>query len=166
MAEIEIKGLEGLQKVLDQLPARIEANVVRGGLRAAAKVIRDEARRLCPVGDASALPKGHQPGALRDSLRVSVSRRGGKITASIKAGGKNRVYYAHMVEFGTARHLIKPKNRKSLFLAGLFKELVEHPGASKKPFMRPALDAKSQEAVEAMADYLRTRLATEIGSLK
>ena len=52
MTDIEVKGLAELQKLLDELPARIEANVVRGGLRAAAKVIRDEARRLCPVGDA------------------------------------------------------------------------------------------------------------------
>ena len=41
MADIKIEGLEGLQNLLDQLPARMEANVVRGGLRAAAKVIRD-----------------------------------------------------------------------------------------------------------------------------
>ena len=37
MTDIEVKGLAELQKLLDELPARIEANVVRGGLRAAAK---------------------------------------------------------------------------------------------------------------------------------
>ena len=159
MTDFEVKGLSELQKALDQLPARLEANVVRGGLRSAAKVIRDEARRLCPVG--SNLPKGHEPGALRDSIRVSVSVKRGTVRASIKAGGKNHVYYAHMVEYGTARHLIKPKNRKSLFLAGLFKELVEHPGARKSPFMRPALDAKTMEAIEAFAGYVRERLDAE-----
>ncbi|MDE2466756.1 MAG: HK97 gp10 family phage protein [Alphaproteobacteria bacterium] len=163
MADIRIEGLEGLQNLLDQFPARMEANVVRGGLRAAAKVIRDEARRRCPVGDPATLPKGHEPGALRDSIRVSVSSRHGKITASIKAGGKGNVYYAPMVEYGTARHLIKPKNRKSLFIAGLFKELVEHPGATKKPFMRPALDAKCSEAADAIATYIRKRLADLVG---
>ena len=164
MTDIEVKGLSDLQKALDQLPARLEANVMRGGLRTAAKVIRDEARRLCPVGDAGSLPKGHQPGALRDSIRVTVSVRRGMVRASIKAGGKNHVYYAPMVEYGTARHLIKPKNRKSLFLAGIFKELVEHPGASKKPFMRPALDAKAVEAIEAFAGYVRERLNAEAKS--
>ncbi|MBW8067165.1 MAG: hypothetical protein GJU73_06940 [Ferrovum sp.] len=104
MTDIEVKGLSELQKLLDELPARIEANVVRGGLRAAARVIRDEARRLCPVGEN--LPKGHKSGALRDSIRVSMSSKHGAITASIKAGGKNNVYYAHMVEYGTAHHLI------------------------------------------------------------
>jgi HK97 gp10 family phage protein len=162
MADIEVKGLSELQKLLDELPARIEANLVRGGLRAAAKVIRDEARRLCPVGDSSNLPKGHGAGALRDSIRVSVSARHGTITASIKAGGKNNIYYAHMVEYGTARHLIKPKNRKSLFIAGLFKEVIDHPGAQKKPFMRPALDSKVDEAISTFAAYVKNRLDAEI----
>ena len=162
MTDIEVKGLAELQKLLDELPARIEANVVRGGLRAAAKVIRDEARRLCPVGDASNLPKGHKPGALRDSIRVSVSSRHGTVTASVKAGGKNHVYYAHMVEYGTARHLIKPRHRKSLFVAGLFKEVIDHPGAGKEPFMRPAIDNKVDEAITTFADYIKNRLETEV----
>ena len=160
MTDIEVKGLSDLQKLLDELPARIEANVVRGGLRAAAKVIRDEARRLCPVGEN--LPKGHKSGALRDSIRVSMSSKHGAITASIKAGGKNNVYYAHMVEYGTAHHLIKPRNRKSLFIAGLFKEVIDHPGAQKKPFMRPALDSKVDEAIRTFAEYVRNRLDAEV----
>lgn len=167
MSDIPIKGLDALQKLLDELPARIEANVVRGGVRAGARVIANEAKRLCPVGGVSgSLRKGEQPGALRDSIRVSAKSSKGKVTATIKAGGKNEVFYAGMVEFGTARHLIKPKNRKSLSVGGDPREAVQHPGAKKKPFMRPALDAKAQDAVETMADYARNRLPDEIAKLK
>ena len=91
--------------------------------------------------------------------------RKGKVQAFVKAGNKV-AFYAHMVEYGTASHLIKPKDRKSLFLAGVFKEAVQHPGATKKPFMRPAIDNKAQDAIETMADYLRDRIPKEIEKLK
>ena len=152
MSEIEVKGLAGLQALLDELPARIEGNVVRGALRAGAKVVSDEAKRLCPVG---------KTGDLRDSIRVSLRSKHGRITATVKAGNA-RAFYAHMVEFGTARHWIKPKNRKSLFVAGLLREAVDHPGAKKEPFMRPAIDGKADEAIDAMAAYLRERIPKEI----
>lgn len=179
---VQIHGLAELQRSLDQLPAKIEANVLRGALRAGANVIADEARRLVPVNT----------GQLRESIRVSVRPfPGGKLVATVKAGGRFKVYasgkaikgaayktagaggkpayhapfYAHFVEFGTARHWIKPKSRKSLFIAGLLKELVDHPGARPKPFMRPAFDTKARAAIEAMADYIRTRLPKEFKKL-
>ena len=67
-----------------------------------------------------------------------------------------------MVEFGTARHWIKPKNRKSLFFAGMAREVVDHPGARARPFLRPAFDSHAATAMEAMADYIRNRLPKEI----
>ena len=152
MSEIEVTGLAGLQALLDELPARIEGNVVRGGLRAAAKVVEAEAKRLCPGG---------KSGDLRDSIRVTLRSKHGHISATVKAGNA-RAFYAHMVEFGTARHWIKPKNRKSLFVAGLLREAVDHPGAKKEPFMRPAIDGKADEAIDAMAAYLRDRIPKEI----
>ena len=152
MTDIKVTGLAGLQALLDELPARVEGNVVRGGLRAAAKVVETEAKRLCPVG---------KTGDLRDSIRVSLRSKHGRISATVKAGDA-KAYYAHMVEFGTARHWIKPKNRKSLFVAGLLREAVDHPGAKKEPFMRPAIDGKANEAIDAMAVYLRERIPKEI----
>jgi HK97 gp10 family phage protein len=152
MSEIHVTGLAQLQALLDELPARIEGNVVRGALRAGAKVVSDEAKRLCPVG---------KTGDLRDSIRVTLRSKHGRISAMVKAGNA-RAFYAHMVEFGTARHWIKPKNRKSLFVAGLLREAVDHPGAKKEPFMRPAIDSKAGEAIDVMAAYLRDRIPKEI----
>ncbi|MDA8256445.1 MAG: HK97 gp10 family phage protein [Betaproteobacteria bacterium] len=152
MTDIKISGLAELQTLLDELPAKIESNIVRGGLRTAAKVVELEARRLCPIGKTS---------ALRDSIHVSMRAKHGHISATIKAGGA-KAFYAHMVEYGTARHWIKPKNRKSLFVAGLMKEAVDHPGAKKEPFMRPAIDGKAADAIQTMADYMRDRIPKEI----
>jgi len=152
-SSVEIRGLAELHKTLQELPAKIERNGLRGGLRAGAKVLEGAAKARVPV----------KQGDLRSSIRVSMrtSSKTGTVRAQVKAGNK-KAWYAHLVEFGTARHWIKPKNRKSLFFAGLAKEVVDHPGAKKKPFMRPAFDGQWRAALTAMADYIRTRLPKEI----
>lgn len=147
MSDIEIKGALELERALKELPDKIARNILRAALRAGGKVILERARAEVPV----------QSGALRDSLRVSTSLRGGVARASVKAGS-GRAYYAHMVEFGTRRHWIKPKNRKSLFFAGIAREVIDHPGANDKPFMRPAFEQGASAATDAVADYIRKRL--------
>ena len=148
--ELHVSGLSELDKLLKELPAKIEGNIMRGAMRAGAKVFADRAKQMVPV----------KSGQLRDSIKVSTRSKRGRVSATVRAGGK-KAFYAHMVEFGTARHFIKPRKRKSLFFAGLAREVVDHPGASPKPFMRPALDGGQVEAVNAAADYIRKRLAKE-----
>lgn len=142
-----VLGLPQLEQALNQLPAKIEANVLRGALRQGAKVQLARARDEVPVDD----------GDLKDSLRISTRRRRGIVKAVLRAGNA-KAWYARLVEFGTAAHFIKPKDRKSLFFAGLAREIVEHPGAKKNPFMRRTLDATVQPAVDAIAAYIRRRL--------
>lgn len=148
--DLKIDGLADLQRMLDELPAKVEANIMRGAIRAGAKVIEDRAKELAPV----------KSGALRDSIKVSTRSKRGQVSATIRAGG-GKAFYAKWVEFGTAQHFIKPKNRKSLFFAGMAKEVVDHPGATQKPFMRPALDGGHTGAIDAMAEYIKKRLAKE-----
>lgn len=150
VSELHVSGLSELDKLLKELPAKIEGNIMRGAMRAGAKVFADRAKQMVPV----------KSGQLRDSIKVSTRSKRGRVSATVRAGGK-KAFYAHMVEFGTARHFIKPRKRKSLFFAGIAREVVDHPGASPKPFMRPALDGGQVEAVNAAADYIRKRLAKE-----
>jgi len=163
MAEIKVKGLDELQSFLDQLPAKVEANIMRAALRAGAKPILAAAKANVPVGEPSR--KGaelykHYSGALRDSIRVSarIDARDGTVSASIKAGGTvkktgAKVFYAHMVEFGTRPHSLS-KNGKGE---------INHPGVSPRPFMRPALDANASAAVVAAGEYIKKRLAKKNG---
>ena len=147
----EIGGLAELDRMLKELPAKIEANILRGALRASQKPILEEARAHI----------NNRTGKLSKSLRIKTRSRKGKVSATLVAGSKD-AYYAHMVEFGTAQHLIKPKTAKSLFFAGLFGTVVEHPGAGPVPFMRPAFDNKSAEALDAFREYVATRLPKEM----
>lgn len=186
MSEVRVKGLADLNKFLQQLPAKIEQNILRGALREGAKVIETHAKANVPV----------DTGRLRESIRVSVRARRGRVTASIKAGGptKKRIgtkksggvsvqydnaYYAKWVEFGTAAHKIMAKYAKSLVLrpnarassgfakrwmrGELLVEGVDHPGARPKPYMRPALHSGAQDAVVAAAEYMKKRLQTKHG---
>jgi HK97 gp10 family phage protein len=153
MLETKITGLAALEKALSELPDKLQRNVVRSALRQGAKVIETAAKANVPV----------KSGKLRDSIRASVRLRRGMPVATIKAGGsgKGGAYYAHMVEFGTAAHFIKPKKAKSLFFAGLLRDGVDHPGAKKHPFMRTALDTAANAAIQAFADQMRARLSKQ-----
>ncbi|MEO8101333.1 MAG: HK97-gp10 family putative phage morphogenesis protein [Betaproteobacteria bacterium] len=168
--EFAVKGLDKLNEFLQQLPVKIEKNVLRGALRAGAKVIMARAKQNVPVSppnSENARLYGGYAGALRDSMKITVRARGGTVTASVKAGGKTKrggdAFYAHMVEFGTSAHLINGKLGGSLFLGGLFAKQVMHPGARPHPFLRPAMDAAAQPAVIAAAEYMKKRLETKEG---
>lgn len=158
MAETQIKGLAELQKALDSLPAKIEANIMRAAMRAGAKVIAKEA--ATNINNVSGtLAKSVRFGSRQDS-------RVGQVTGYVRAGGKAKkgrgsAFYAHMVEFGTAAHIIKAKAPNKMLAIGYAQ--VQHPGAKKHPFLRPAMDTQATAALEAMREHVRKTLAKKYG---
>jgi HK97 gp10 family phage protein len=150
MASIEFdQSLKAVMANLEKLKFKDQKNLIRGAARAAAKPILDDARQNVPV----------ESGALRDSIRISTGfdRKTGEVIASIKAGGKTSkgdAYYAHMVEYGTNRHLIKGP----VLIGGRLFLNIDHPGTSAQPFMRPAFDKAGQASVDAYSDYIKKRL--------
>lgn len=72
--------------------------------------------------------------------------------------GGTKHFYMLMHEFGADRHPIKPKNRKALAIDGAVVARADHPGVPARPFMRPALDEKADEAIERIGDALRRKL--------
>jgi HK97 gp10 family phage protein len=172
MAELRnVKGLADLQKFLDRLPVKMEKNVMRSSMRQGANLIRNDAKARAPVGPPSQKNRrlyGGYAGALRDSIRVGTSARGGKVTAYIRAGGRNKktgaaVFYAHFLEYGTKAHDIAAKIGGWLSFGGRFTKTVEHPGITARPYMRPAMDTQAQAAVQAMATHMRALLAKKHG---
>ena len=74
MAQIRVRGLADLNKFLQDLPVKMEANILRGALRAGLKPIKEAAVQNCPVGDPNdenRIKYGGYRGALRDSIRIS-----------------------------------------------------------------------------------------------
>jgi len=155
MSELHVKGLSELQKFLTELPVKMEANIMRGAMRAGIKPIRAEAKALLASNgsvDTAQLQKG---------LKVSARSRGGKVSASLRVTGKHG-HVAYWLEYtGAAPHLITGKNRKGLSFGGMFFQSVNHPGFKARPFMRPALDAQAQNAVLAVGNYIKNRLTKQ-----
>lgn len=95
-----------LSKLLKGMPEKLASGVVDKSLRGAANLMRDEARRLVPVGSKDKKGKyPHSAGDLRRSLRVDVgkTREPGEYKILFIAGagsGWANIYYPWFVEFG------------------------------------------------------------------
>lgn len=152
MTDVVVTGLSDLQKLLDSLPAKIEANVMRGALRAGIKPILEKAKSNAPV----------LSGELRDGLKIRTNSRRGVVTASIRATGKH-AFLAPFIEYGTAEHAISGGNGGFLVFGGNVYRQVMHPGLKPKPFLRPALDSGAQIALVEAGNYIKKRLATKHG---
>lgn len=164
--ETGVSGLSDLYKLLQTLPAVAEGNVMRGGLRAGLRVIQKEAQALVAIDEQD----------LRNSLRIRLLRRSvkrGWVRMQLVAGGRSAPN-SHWVEYGTASYYagkgrsvgrpykIKPKKAGALLFGGKVREVVTHPGARPKPYMRPAIDRRQADAIAATAAYLRRRIPVEL----
>lgn len=170
MATTTVTGLRELDLMMKQLPAKIEKNIMRGALRAGQNIFAKAAKsNLRQNGSVDT-------GELEKSIRVRFKRqseRFGFIRSYVMAGNA-KAYYAHWVEYGTATYYtgsgrtvggayeITPKVAGSLFLGGLLRDSVMHPGIRPKPFMRPAVDENFDAAINQVAEYLRKRIPKEM----
>lgn len=80
---------------LSKLPRTVGNRIVRRGLRASAKVIRDEMKRVVPVGET---------GQLKRSIKVRAARRSRKgpgVLISISRKLNEDGFYAPFIELGT-----------------------------------------------------------------
>lgn len=152
---VNISGLRELQDALKELPERVARNALSQAVNAGARVIREEARRMAPVYTGP-VSQGHPPpGTLKKAIiqkgiaelsslfaqTVFVAVRHGKKYRKVGKKEINRdAYYWRFVEFGTAN-------------------------MSAHPFMRPAFEAKKQEAVDAIKDRLALRIEEEAQKL-
>ncbi len=176
---IRLKGGPELLRMLDELPKNLERNVIRGGLRAGAKVIQQQAKANVPV----------KTGQLKRAIGIGTRTEGARLSSYVKLRGKGS-YLGPFIEYGVAPHLIsvsdadkpvretrrgprkvgmgtinKMVKRGSLKIGENFiGPVVMHPGHAAKPFLRPALDQKAEEAVNAMGAYIAHRV--QIGNLK
>lgn len=146
-----IAGGRELDDFLQTLAPKMQKNINRAGLRAGAAVLLEEVRQRIPVAS----------GALRDSARITSRARGATVSASVKVGSKT-VWYAHIVEYGTRPHKILPKRQGgAMQFGGIETRLVDHPGTRGRPFMRPAIDDKFPQVVQAVAKKIRERLTRQ-----
>lgn len=152
--DLAIRGGRQLDEFLKQFSAKVEANIMRGAVRAGANEFKAAVKaNLAQNGSID-------NGELAASVRVGARLRAGTVTGSLKIGNK-KAYYWGWVEYGTRPHVIKAKQARGLLFGGNVVAEVLHPGAQPKPYARPALDEKAPAAVQAAAAYIRKRLTKE-----
>lgn len=144
-----IRGGAELQRLLETLPAKMEANILRSALRKGARVIQQDARTRVPMAT----------GTLRDGIKIKSGLRYGTARVSVVTTGKH-AYLAQWMEYGTQAHVITAGKGKVLafLMGGHPVKSVDHPGVRPRPFMRPAIDSNSTAVVAAIAAQIRARL--------
>ena len=137
--DVEIK-MGDLFKDLKKIPEKVQKRVLTGAVRAGAKPIVKEARRLVPV----------KTGNLKKSIGVTKRRSKDKnivvFSVSPRKGGKYDGFYGMYVELG---HILK-RNKK----------VIGHVPAH--PFLRPAFENKGEESIKAFKEYMKKRLEKEL----
>ena len=126
----DLKGMKELRKSLKQFPQNIQRNVVNGAVRAGGKPLILRARELVPV-DTFALEKSIKIKKMR-------SKKGSTVT---HYAVYTKLYYAHIIEFGSSK-------------------------APAYPFMRPALEQEADKSIVFFKDYMQKRIQKEIAKAK
>lgn len=120
--EARMSGADEIERALARLERRARGQVLGSATRAAAAVLRKEARRLAP----------RDTGVLRKAVAVRTNRRE-RNAVSLTMGLRPEGFHGIFAEFGTSTQ-------------------------EARPFMRPAFQAKSKDAVDAFRAKFWARL--------
>lgn len=151
---IQVKGLDGVLRVMRELPEHVAKKWLRGAVVKGARAVRDEARHLAPV-DTGRLRRNiiiKYINERSNSQRVTyyVLVRSGKRFQKMRVRGKrgqggqtvdNDAFYWRFLEFGTAK-------------------------MSARPFMRAAFEHKRYEALGLITDFLRDGIDQSVRVLR
>ena len=159
--EFKIEGTKEIKRRLGLLPQRLGQNAARRALRRGANVIRDDARANAKRLNDPTTPqdiaknivvKGMKRGDERRQkvvgMRVGilggakrVARASGEIQGAGRANPGGDTYYWRFLEFGTSK-------------------------MPAKPFMRPAMNNKASQAMDAATTAMITEADKELRKIK
>lgn len=173
-------SLNEMLKEFVRLPELFQKRLMKGAVATGASVIRVDAVARAPSWTGP-VAQGHPPaGTLKKAIyqtrlvaectttlevwKVDVRRgrqaravKRGKATANLDA------YYASWVEFGhytrAPKGSAKAVSTGASFVAGSY-YVMPH------PYMRPAFEAKKNEAVQAMQNYLNENIPAAVAGMK
>lgn len=172
MADATVKGLDATLAVLSAFPANLQRNALSRGMRAAGNVVRDEARLRAPK----------ETGKLAKSIKTGSPRKidGGAFSVRVRLDGDHS-YLGIFHEYGVRPHYItageetlSPRKLTqraraeaeagSIVIGGNhIRGAVLHPGITARPFMRPALDTKAEEALQALGKAVKDFVEQKTG---
>jgi len=151
---IRMEGGDKLAQRLKALPESVSKPVVRSALKEGAEPIRLAAQQHAP--------KSSEAPHLSLNIGVSVASRIGSVDGgrwraaedgeqAVAIGPTKEFFYGLFQEYGTSPHR-QPKRR------------VNHPGHAAQPFMRPAFDGQSRNALGIIGRALWAALSQRVGA--
>ena len=159
MARVEtvrIEGLAQLDRALRELPDRVANRGLRASVYAGAKVIRDEARAQAPKAAQSLGTKQPSAGTLKRSVIMKHIRE--------LSGGGRRTFYVLVRQGKKYRNQGKRGNLSQDAWYWRFVEFGTRKMAA-RPFLRPALESRRRQAVDAIKQRLTQRIEIEARAL-
>jgi hypothetical protein len=164
-ASFQIEGFDEARKVLDVLPDKIQVQTIRKIFRKAAMpIIKDARSRVISYN-----PKLKK---LADAIGfIPVRTNDPILLAGIRAKGayKDKGYIGHWVEYGvsgikkkTSRTLTREGDESFRFFVARIKKGERYRGdIAPQPFMRPAIDSKSNEVKKIVAVEMENHIHAE-----
>lgn len=158
-----VRGRAEISAFIASLPDQLKDKVLRGAARAGANVIAKEAK-------ATVISK-----EVESAIKVATATEDGRIIGKVQVKGRG-AYIAPWLEYGTDPHFVavadsqrnglsvrkvneQTGDHEALKINGAFVTgTVFHPGARPHPFLRPALDIKEADALQAAQRYISTRI--------
>lgn len=143
-AHIRIEGLEELTQDMEKLKRLPQGRAVQSALLEGAEIVSRQARANAPVAPYPTYYQGRYiaPGGLRASLSAAAGKAYKNFLQAFAYTLKVRAPHAHLVEFGTKQHAIRPKNKKILKFGNRairWAKQVTHPGSRTIPFFTKAI---------------------------
>jgi HK97 gp10 family phage protein len=153
---MKLDGIDELRGRLKFLAQVVNEDATRGGVQAAAVIIRDAMILDAPVLDettahSTALP----PDTLKTGIGYSLRKMKNGVFVALIGPRKGTRRAAHNVEYG---HMLVKDGTHHVGPAGVSGEgkVIGH--VSAKPFLRPAFEHSRKLALQAFANVLRLRL--------
>lgn len=149
----KVEGAEGVLKALDGVEKKLRKKLIRKAVAAAGKVILSRAKQLV-FTKSKTLKKslGRKVKVYSSGVAVVVVGPRVGFKKEVVRDGRtvlaNPVKYAHLVELGTRPHRYKTR-------AG------RHPGATAKPFLRPAVEGIQATIRKVMSREIEQGLANQ-----
>lgn len=175
MSITALKGGADLAAFLDAFPKKLQNGAIRSGATAAAKPIRDQARANAPrkTGKLAKAVKTGSPRVDGSQVRIRVRLAGEHSFLGMFFEYGVRPHYITAGDSGKSPRLLTRAARDggaSDVEAGKLKigdnyitGAVLHPGITAQPFMRPALDARANEAIKAFGARVQSYLKDKSG---
>ena len=181
---VKLKGWQGLDKALGEMPDVLAKRYMRSAVRAGGAVILNEARAHVPTGRGNMAWMGKRQGYMRRHISqdLGLSIRFSGLTAEATIRPRRFAFIVNWLErTGALPHIIragahrsggfKRTNqkmiaagssygaRKALLINGRLAEQANHPGFRPRPFIVPAFEARWRDALEQIRRTLAAGVA-------